>query len=378
MTEDNSTTLLKKCRHCGNEFPATPEYFQRSKKFSSGLVAWCKDCCHRRDHPDHYEFKLQQERRNREGLRLCSICNEEKPATTDYFMSDKSHNNGLSSACKLCISKRNDPVAYQRKLDREQIEKQGLKRCSKCKECKPATDEYFGKRNSKSGYDSQCKECVKKYTNQNRERIHLHRQIYRQRNRVLQRRKDREYRQRNRDRLILRDREYRQCNRERFLERDRKYRANNREALNSRNRKCYHRHHEKNLIRQREYRKNNPHVYVAAIHKRRARKLALPDTFTPHHWLLCLEYWHYCCAVCGNQLRDLFGNVKPHADHWIPIEHPECPGTTPDNMICLCNSCNSRKNDIPPLEWLNRIYSKNKTGEILKRIEAYFEWIKHE
>lgn len=374
----DSTTPLKKCTKCGNEYPETSAYFQRSKKYKCGLEARCKECAHKQNNPEHYEFKLQQERRKNEGLKLCSVCNEEKPATTEYFQSDKSRDNGLSSACKICISKRNDPVAYQRKLEREHLEKQGLKRCSKCKECKPATDEYFIKRNNKFGYNSQCKTCTKEYQRRTRWRINLNRRICRQRDLTAQRRKDREYRQRNRGWIILRDREYQRRNRERFLERGRKYREKNREALNSRHRKYYHRYHEKHLTRQREYRKNNPHVYVAAIHKRRARKLALPDTFTPRHWLLCLEYWHYCCAVCGNQLRDLFGNVKPHADHWIPIEHPECPGTTPDNMICLCNSCNSRKNDIPPLEWLNRIYSKNKTGEILKRIEAYFEWIKHQ
>lgn len=34
----------KICTKCGRELPATPEYFQRARRFKSGLMAVCKDC----------------------------------------------------------------------------------------------------------------------------------------------------------------------------------------------------------------------------------------------------------------------------------------------------------------------------------------------
>lgn len=38
----DSTT--KECRTCGNEYPATPEYFRRYAKMKDGLVIHCKRC----------------------------------------------------------------------------------------------------------------------------------------------------------------------------------------------------------------------------------------------------------------------------------------------------------------------------------------------
>ena len=107
--------------------------------------------------------------------------------------------------------------------------------------------------------------------------------------------------------------------------------------------------------------------------RRHARMHSLPDILTTEQWQACLEYWNYCCAVCGKQLRDLFGEVKSHADHWIPLSLPDCPGTIATNMICLCNKCNLSKRDMMPLEWLIRRYDKQKANQIMKRVESYFE-----
>jgi 5-methylcytosine-specific restriction endonuclease McrA len=124
----------------------------------------------------------------------------------------------------------------------------------------------------------------------------------------------------------------------------------------------------------REYQLANLDKHRIGEQRRRARKRELPDTFTYEQWIACLEYHNYCCAVCGNQLRDLFGNIEPHADHWIPLIKPECPGTTPDNMICLCNKCNSSKSAAMPDVWLRRRFNTRKANEILKRVADYFEW----
>lgn len=143
----------------------------------------------------------------------------------------------------------------------------------------------------------------------------------------------------------------------------------------------YSRRNKKRLAEyHREYNAKNPSRRRVNYHNRRARQHSLPDTFTYIQWNACLEYWHGCCAVCGNQLRDLFGDVIPHADHWIPITYQGAgnPGTVPTNMICLCNSCNCSKNDSVPEQWLVKRFGKRKANVIIQRIEAYFEWVKQQ
>lgn len=46
MSDGNDTTNppLKRCSKCGEEFPATPEYFQRHSHRKDGLYSWCKLC----------------------------------------------------------------------------------------------------------------------------------------------------------------------------------------------------------------------------------------------------------------------------------------------------------------------------------------------
>lgn len=127
----------------------------------------------------------------------------------------------------------------------------------------------------------------------------------------------------------------------------------------------------------RDYQQKHPHIYRINKQRRRARKRALPDTWTQQDWFVCLEYWKYCCAVCGYPLKDVFGNA-PHADHWHPLNQPGCPGTIPNNMICLCDRCNRSKHDDLPDDWLMKKFGKKKAAAILKRINAYFDWVKAE
>lgn len=152
-----------------------------------------------------------------------------------------------------------------------------------------------------------------------------------------------------------------------------------REYKREQDRKYYRANHEKMLEMKRK--SNNKQYQIspdkAYIRKliRRARVRQLPANFTFEQWINCLEYFNYCCAVCGSQLRDLFGNVEPHADHWIPLANPECLGTVAENMICLCSFCNLSKGATMPHMWLKNQYGTRKANEILKRVTEYFEWI---
>ena len=51
-------------------------------------------------------------------------------------------------------------------------EHDGMKKCTKCGEWKPANAEYFDRnKTKKGGLDSQCKECVREYREKNKEKI---------------------------------------------------------------------------------------------------------------------------------------------------------------------------------------------------------------
>lgn len=249
-----------------------------------------------------------------------------------------------------------------------------LKRCSKCGEEKPATPEYFALDNrAKDGMQSYCKQCKQKIYECNKEHILNQQREYNRQNRESRRayldkhhkqisEKHREWREKNRYAVLEYEKNYREQNRKKRAEYARKYNVANRQRINIRNRSNHQR---------------SPFQVNASRQRRRARKHSLPNNWTSLHWARCLEYWHGCCAVCGGQLRDLFGQIQPHADHWIPLAYKggDNPGTVPVNMICLCSSCNCSKYDNLPADWLIERFGKRKAAEILKRITAYFEWV---
>lgn len=271
-----------------------------------------------------------------------------------------------------------------------------LKRCTKCGEEKPL--EMFSRhKQGKDGLRAQCKACERVYQ---RDRQQSHPEAYaakksRDAERLKQRyHEDPEYRAEQQAKARGRSAVYYQGNKPEILGRERvrrntdEYRAKRQDRLRQQvqdpqfrkdkskwHAAYYQRNRTKILNRVAEYNKHHPEVLKASRLRRKARKRSLPDTFMSHHWLVCLDYWRGRCAACGSQLRDLFGNIEPHADHWIPLHNPKCPGTTPDNMICLCNRCNQSKSDKNPEQWLQGTFGERRATKILARVNAYFKWI---
>jgi hypothetical protein len=264
--------------------------------------------------------------------------------------------------------------------------------CSKCGIEKPATTDFFHRdEKAKDGLSYQCKECAKQRANEwaqtNRGRIAQRHQD----NKERENERSRQWRLKNKSRKEDYQREWRDANKDLIAEQRRQYRARNKDHLaeymrvwresNKAQIKAYQSaNKERDAEKSKEWAKNNPDKLRAISLRRRARKRRLPDTFTSEQWLVCLEYFNYCCAVCGAQLRDLFGDVQPHADHWIPLSYDgdDNPGTVVENIVCLCNGCNRSKSAKMPDVWLVEKYGKRKAAEILVRIHAYFEQVKLE
>jgi hypothetical protein len=291
-------------------------------------------------------------------IKRCSNCKKLLPATTDYFYRDRSNADGLSTACADCRRKemaqrrRDNPekqAAYQRAsiINRKKREDgevnepaipEGFKQCNTCKEILPATTEYFHRDKSKAdGLHTRCASC--------------------------------------------------RCNA------GKKWREEHPEESAAYHRKLYYENHEKRKAVQREYDNahraertayerafyaEHPELKKAKVHRRKARKHALPNTFTGDDWQRCLEYWGNRCAACG---REPGAGFVLSPDHWIPLsaKRPDNPGTVPTNIVPLCTAvnggrggCNNGKHTTDPYKWLVRRFGEQQATEIVQRVEAYF------
>lgn len=107
------------------------------------------------------------------------------------------------------------------------------------------------------------------------------------------------------------------------------------------------------------------------------RLTSLPGDMTEQDWQSALSYFNGCCAICGEQMADLFGTRIAAIDHWIPIDSKDCPGTIVTNIVPLChgdNGCNNKKRSMHPERYLTQYYSPKEAQQILDRIHTYFEW----
>jgi hypothetical protein len=134
-----------------------------------------------------------------------------------------------------------------------------LKKCTKCGVEKPATTEFFPKR--EKGLRATCKICtkagIKNHYENNKERILERNKDYIKRNseKVAEIRK--EYYQSNKDAISEWQKKYNEENKEAILETHKKYRLKNHEFILERDRKYYHKNKDKILKRHSVYLKKN-------------------------------------------------------------------------------------------------------------------------
>lgn len=222
-----------------------------------------------------------------------------------------------------------------------------FKRCPKCGESKPSTAEYFYRKKKRpDGLGVWCKACCsasgKQWYKANRDRVIASSKAWQEANRERKSETYRVWKEANQDAL----RDY-----------HRNYRIANRDTLQERRRARY---------------KTNPDLFFAGKHRRFARKRSLPGAFTAEDWQIALDHFGGCCAVCGRP-PGLWHTIA--ADHWIPLNAVDCPGTVPWNMVPLCHGiggCNNSKADRNAAEWLIAKFGKRKGLAIQRRIETFF------
>lgn len=258
-------------------------------------------------------------------VKRCSKCKRELPATIEYFYGDKRVSGGLQHSCKECNGHKFG--IYRRNFD-------GRKTCPACGVSLELSEANFYRHSANAtGFDNTCKECNKKsvarWQAANPEKV-------------------REYTRRSRQNSLAKRRVYK------------------REWSRA------------NPTKVKEYSRRDLARYAGrrrlSVLNRRARRQSLPDTLTRAQWQRCFEWWNYTCAYCGAQRN--FWNVI-EADHFIPLDSPSCTGTTALNIVPACRSCNSSKNNNDAAEWLQFKFPR-KWRKVLKRIEAYFEWVRQQ
>lgn len=230
----------------------------------------------------------------------------------------------------------------------------GSRYCTGCEQWLPADLEHFyTNRIGSDGLTTKCKDCLNAQVSS--------------------------YASANKEKLKIANREWQKKNPKRVSESSMKWQRANREKVKIANREWVAKNKDHIKERTKKYMQANPEKYVVNEHKRRARKSALPATFTADDWQCALDYFNGSCAVCGRQLNDLFGTHKAAQDHWIPLI--KGGGYVPENMIPLCHGqdgCNNSKHARDPIEWLTERYGTRKAKQILKRVNDYFEWVKQQ
>lgn len=241
-----------------------------------------------------------------------------------------------------------------------------MKTCSKCGQDFPATTEYFypEKRRGPGALRSTCKTCsaIQVKATRDPEKKREYDQRWAEANRDKRRSSVREWRARNLEEQRERERLTKRHDPDR-LEKVKAWRLKN---------------PDKQRQRMREYREQNRDKLRLIIQRYMSRKAGLPDNFTEADWQFALDYFGGCCAYCGRP-AGLFHTLA--MDHFVPLNSPECPGTTPTNIVPACHGidgCNNSKHDRDPKQWIVAKFGKYRGREILNRIQEYFSQLKTE
>lgn len=115
---DTSNDTLT-CTKCGNEYPATPEYFKPDKRNRTGFSSWCK-ACHRDYNKRYYDKNLERERARKLDYRNA---NSERARETsrEYHRTHKDADREQMRRWRAANHERSNEIArqtYRRHRDR--------------------------------------------------------------------------------------------------------------------------------------------------------------------------------------------------------------------------------------------------------------------
>lgn len=154
-------------------------------------------------------------------------------------------------------------------------------------------------------------------------------------------------------------------NKDRVLEHGRKYRENNPIKTTERHFKYSQENREKISYRERMYRNSNIELSRIKLLRKRARRVALPNTLTVEQYESTLLRFNNSCALSGRK-EDI------HADHVIPISIGH-GGTIHGNIIPLNSSINISKSNHNVFEWFDT--NKERLKLTQSKFDAMIEYL---
>lgn len=290
---------MKRCTKCGEEKPATNEFFGACKRVKSGLKSACKECRSKeyKENPKTLEqaarVRAENEARQKDPFRVCTKCGERKLKNTENFAADKGQPEGLHCWCRPCQTE----AQKRRTAANPELARARAK----------ATREKHG---------------GKYYANRRADPQYVERK----------RSADRTYHQRMRqdDDWLSKER---QRSREyaRELRADPEGRQRQKEA-------------------QARYNAKNPEKIRARAARGRARREAVEGVFDAQDLSAAFKRQSGRCLYCGCAVGSRGNRTKWHADHFIPISRG---GTNhPENIVIACETCNLVKYNKMPWEWM--------------------------
>lgn len=206
-----------------------------------------------------------------------------------------------------------------------------MRRCKECEEEKNLNDFYKNK-SSKGGYNSKCKECVKKrvalYRKNNPEKTNESRKKAMGKNLEYYKEWRKHYYELNRDVLLEQQKEYQRKFKEHKRRYDRDYRSKNKEQYK---------------LKKKKYYLENPEIFRSLRLKRKSLVRQIEHTLTTEELVLITRKFDNRCALSGDEIE--------HFDHFIPV-CTGCGGTTKENVIPLSAELNLSKGPKNPFEWI--------------------------
>lgn len=305
---------LKLCSRCRAHKPATSEFFGsggRRRTFASRCLA-----CERERRPAAKRGVAPDAGRlYPDGTKWCSRCREFKPATSEFFHNNKQNSTGYAYHCKACCAEKSRVV---RQVPRVELPVTAVRRCSKCEQVFPATQEFFyASARTSAGLTPRCRSCCREDVSRRRA----------QKPEVV-REGRRRYWEKRGEALNLSRRARRKG--------DEEYARADRE-------------------RQRAYRGSRVFsVKIYGLRRRVLRDAPWCSTHLTYHELKAIyNAQDGRCAYCRRDLEYL----KWEPDHIIPLSRRELgPTSEVGNIACACRKCNRNKSSKTLGEWSGRWY----------------------
>lgn len=208
-----------------------------------------------------------------------------------------------------------------------------FKKCSRCKNEFPATEEYFYKDKSrKDGFRYICKHClrnIKRLKNGKRE-LNINEETTKSTNKSNKDLYKEQY-NRNKNKILKQRKEYYERNKIHIQTQHKEYYANNKEIISNRNQ---------------IFKKENRERYKVYEQNRESKKNKLESTLTTDEWQSTLDFFQYKDAYTGETLTNIT------LDHIIPISKDGI--TSKYNIIPCTKSTNSSKNNTNVIDWYKK------------------------